>query len=303
MTGASGGATLSPWLRMPTQLDRREPCHSRVLGRQINTTATEGKRDFLLLWTKQIWLKQTEQDLTWSDWAALPVSASYVLPVVQAWQEVVTLSFSVNFEDVKHTHGVVWVGGSVSGLQVLLNHLHTQQQNKHIKEGTLKAHHILQTASCVSSPSLSSAQNAWWEMFAKKNITFLFKLIKLCLCATVSCFIQSFLNKTWSSEMRRLKSYILVLFTCGIIQSAESDTFSITEVKVSMVSLHCYSCNRWIHTWYSWQSESRGCILQWRAQYCLSRGFSSLPSLSSAILTAIWISLSAFRNQQKQRNE
>ena len=31
MTGASGGATRRPLLRMPTQLERREPCHSRVL--------------------------------------------------------------------------------------------------------------------------------------------------------------------------------------------------------------------------------------------------------------------------------
>ena len=31
VTGASGGAILNPWLRMPTQLVRREPCHSSCL--------------------------------------------------------------------------------------------------------------------------------------------------------------------------------------------------------------------------------------------------------------------------------
>ena len=31
VTGASGGAILSPWLRMPAQLESREPCHSSIL--------------------------------------------------------------------------------------------------------------------------------------------------------------------------------------------------------------------------------------------------------------------------------
>ena len=31
VTGASGGAILSPWLKIPTQLVSRDPCHSSIL--------------------------------------------------------------------------------------------------------------------------------------------------------------------------------------------------------------------------------------------------------------------------------
>ena len=51
VTGASGGATLRPWLRIPTQLVSREPCHSRCLegrreeGREGGKRRREGGRE------------------------------------------------------------------------------------------------------------------------------------------------------------------------------------------------------------------------------------------------------------------
>ena len=44
VTGASGGATLRPWLRMLTQLVSREPCHSSCLqeGRERKVRGGEG---------------------------------------------------------------------------------------------------------------------------------------------------------------------------------------------------------------------------------------------------------------------
>lgn len=73
-----------------------------------------------------------------------------------------------------------------------------------------------------------------------------------------------------------------------------------TSVNHNLALLHSNSCDRLTQTLYSWQSESRGCSLQWRSRYCLSRGFSSLSSLALIIFTAIWISLSAFK---KDRNK
>lgn len=46
-----------------------------------------------------------------------------------------TLSISVHSEDVQDSHGVVRMGGGVSGLQVLLNHLHTQKRNADMNNG------------------------------------------------------------------------------------------------------------------------------------------------------------------------
>jgi len=42
VTGASGGATRSPLLRMPTMLVSREPCHSNILqmSQCCNSTTT-----------------------------------------------------------------------------------------------------------------------------------------------------------------------------------------------------------------------------------------------------------------------
>ena len=46
VTGASGEATLRPWLRIPTQLVSREPCHSRCLeGRRERGREGEGGRE------------------------------------------------------------------------------------------------------------------------------------------------------------------------------------------------------------------------------------------------------------------
>jgi len=39
VTGASGGATRSPLLRMPTMLVSRDPCHNSILQQQLNNTA------------------------------------------------------------------------------------------------------------------------------------------------------------------------------------------------------------------------------------------------------------------------
>jgi len=40
VTGASGGATRSPLLRMPTMLVSRDPCHNSILQQPFNTTTT-----------------------------------------------------------------------------------------------------------------------------------------------------------------------------------------------------------------------------------------------------------------------
>lgn len=108
----------------------------------------------------------------------------------------------------------------------------------------------------------------------------------------------NFTNTCTTFPCPSLFAYRDVLSRPTVIKTAATLNHLLTTTSCR---LHCYSCNRRIQTWYSWQSESRGCILQWRARYCLSRGFSSLSSLFSTILTAIWISLSAFKNNKKTK--
>ena len=39
MTGASGGAILNPWLTIPTQLVKRDPCHNNILNEPSEDTS------------------------------------------------------------------------------------------------------------------------------------------------------------------------------------------------------------------------------------------------------------------------
>jgi len=43
VTGASGGATRRPHLRMPTMLVSRDPCHNNILSQSFNIITTVGQ--------------------------------------------------------------------------------------------------------------------------------------------------------------------------------------------------------------------------------------------------------------------